>query len=111
MLSCTNLSEDHFLIQSLYKRYGFAVGSCTHPHGTIMLALDIDRESPYVQVLGGLVLASALYLLYAVRRASASRRSLPLPPGPDDKWYTPGPKYVVPIIAWQVTDTRGSELR
>ncbi|KAJ3556449.1 hypothetical protein NM688_g2020 [Phlebia brevispora] len=46
----------------------------------------------YTQVIAGLLLATALCLFYSLTRSSASRRLLPLPPGPDAAWYTPGPK-------------------
>lgn len=48
---------------------------------------------PYLQVAAGLVLGIAVCLVYLAQRYR-SQRTLPLPPGPDTAWFTPGPRYV-----------------
>ena len=57
-----------------------------HEQYSITFAMPLS----YLQVLGWLVLAAVVYLMLLVKRTS--REALPLPPGPNDTWYTPGPR-------------------
>ncbi|KAJ3550664.1 hypothetical protein NM688_g5022 [Phlebia brevispora] len=62
-------------------------------------------SSPFVQAVGTCLFAAVLYLLFAVRRSALSRTSLPLPPGPDDAWYSPGER--APIKLAELADIYG----
>ena len=58
-----------------------------------MLTSNFVSAQWQLQVVGGLLIAAAAYAVYVLKRSKAFK-SLPLPPGPDVAWYTPGERYV-----------------